>query len=171
MQLCENILCEEMVNIEEREPLSNFDIDKTVVPLTLIRTGDLSYSTSVRYQTSRCNPLSPPDPDSSHEVVFQPEEIDKQIEIELTADHHSNSDMTLIIRLCHSRVLGADNVPVRIGPFNQAVIDVTNRPYSGPYFPQLPVVVSEGETVTVGLGDIGRTLYYDQPLLCITVSH
>ena len=159
------------LNIQEREPLSNFTIDKTVVPLNLYRTGDLSYTTSVRYQMSRCNPSSPVDEAASYEVVFQREETDKKIEIELTANHRSNSDDSLIIRLCHSRVLDADHVPVRIGSFNQTVIDVTNRPYSGPYFPDLPVVVSEGATVTVGLGDIGRTLYYDQPLLCVTVSH
>ena len=111
---------------------------------------------------SHCNPSTPTASDLDHELVFYASEEEKQIEIELMADRHNNSDKSMIIMLCSSRVLNESNVPVRIGSFNQTKINVTNREDAGPFFPQLPTVASEG-------ADAGN-FYYDQPLLCITVS-
>lgn len=135
--------------------------------LTLFRTGDLSYATAVTYNIYD-NQAVQLDRADDREVVFFHGETEKEIVIVLSANYESNMQQAVIVTLSSSRMLDADNVPVRIGLPNLFTIDVTNREYEGPYFPNLPVVANEGETVTSEMEPEG--LYYDQPILCITVS-
>ena len=145
------------------EPLSNFNIDETVVTLPLSRHGDLSYTTSIKYEIHG----DPSQSLSVTEVVFNPGETEKEIAITLKADHQSNDNLSLIVTLFDGRVSDSVGVPVNIGS-NPAVIVVQNRVYRGPFFPNLPTITNEGEITSV-LGDT-QTLYYDLPLVCITVS-
>lgn len=145
------------------EPLSNFDIDKTTVNLTLVRTGDQSYTTSVMYKV--CEQNDSLATLSEGEVVFYRNEKEKQIEIVLRANHERNEEPTLKVELFESQVLGDVNVPVKIGISYHAEIEIQNTEYVGPFFPDVPIVANEGEAE-----QDTNTLYYDHPLLCITVS-
>ena len=150
------------------EPLSNFDIDRTVTTLTLVRHGDLSYTTAVRYVVDG-DPASFQSPsDPSQEVVFHPQESTKELEIVLRANYEKNTvpHESLIIRLVEGwvRLLGNISVPARLGVFNETVITIYNRDYSGPFFPDLPVVANVGDSL------VHTPLFYDLPLHCITVS-
>lgn len=154
------------LKVVAKEPLSNFDIDKTKVNLTLVRTGDQTYTTSVMYKVSECDS---PATLTEGEVVFYRNEIEKQIEIELRANHERNEEPHLKVQLFNSRVLGDVNVPVKIAPHSHTVnIEIQNTEYVGPFFPDMPIVANEGEVMTVERDT--NTLYYDHPLLCITVS-
>lgn len=148
------------------EPLSNFDIDRTVTTLTLMRHGNLSYTTAVRYviEGDPASFQSPSDP--SQEVVFHPQESTKELEIVLRANYEKNTVAhdSLIIRLVEGWVLGNVSVPVRLGEYSTTVITIDNRDYSGPFFPDLPVVANVGDSL------MHTSLFYDLPLHCITVS-
>ena len=147
------------------EPLSNFNIDRTVTTLTLIRQGDLSYATAVRY-VIKGDPASFQSPsDPSQEVVFHPLESSKELQIVLQANHEKNEPFdVLFVKLVESRVLDNVSVPVRVGQSNQSVITIHNRDYRGPFFPDLPVVANDGNSIVL------MSLFYDLPLHCITVS-
>ena len=148
------------------EPLSNFDIDKTKVNLTLVRTGDQSYATSVMYKVHECDSRTTL---TEGEVVFHRNEIEKQIEIELRANHERNEELPLKVQLFNSRVLGDVDVPVKIRTrYDTVDIEIQNTEYVGPFFPDMPIVANEGEGMTAERDT--NTLYYDHPLLCITVS-
>ena len=150
------------------EPLSNFDIDRTVTTLTLVRRGDLSYTTVVRYVIygDPASFQSPSDP--LQEIVFHPHESTKELEIVLQANYDKNtvSHESLIIQLVEGwvRWLGNISVPARLGVFNQTVITIIHRDYSGPFFPDLPMVANVGDSL------VHTPLFYDLPLHCITVS-
>lgn len=156
----------ESSHVVAMEPLSNFDIDKTKVNLTLVRTGDQSYATSVMYKVRECDSQATL---TEGEVVFYRNEIEKQIEIELRANHERNEEPHLKVQLFNSRVLGDVNVPVKIGTHNHTVeIEIQNTEYVGPFFPDIPIVANEGGAMTAERDT--NTLYYDHPLLCIIVS-
>lgn len=149
---------------EPTEPLSNFDIDRTVTTLTLIRRGDLSYTTTVRYVIEG-DPASfqlPSDP--SQEVVFHRWESSKELQIVLKANYEKNEVDVLVVRLVETQMLDNVSVPVRIGQLNRIVITIQNRDYRGPFFPDLPVVANDGDSI------MHTSLFYDLPLHCITVS-
>ena len=150
---------------EALEPLSNFDIDKITVTLTLVRSGDLSYSTAVMYGISSYPP-SQMFSSVNREAVFSPNEDRTNITIDLRANYESNDNQQITVTLIHGseRVLDAQNVPARIGDAAVAVIVITNRAYQGPFFPGLPTLENEEEPRD------SQVLYYDQPLLCVTVS-
>lgn len=153
------------------EPLSNFDIDKMVTTLILLRHGDLSYTTAVRYVImENLVPLQPPS-DSLQEVVFHPQESVKELELVLRANHERIANDILFVDLVEARMLDNVSVPVRVGQPNRSVITVYNQNYQGPFFPNLPVVANDRDSIS-GI-DIGvtRMLYYDLPLHCITVSN
>ena len=148
------------------EPLSNFDIDKTVISLTLTRTGDLSYTTAIRYVITR-DPASFQVP-SNQEVVFHPQESSKELQLVLRANHEENE--MPIVELVEGRMLDNASVPVRIGQNNRIQINISNQDYRGPIFPDLPVVANDRDSISgIDTGDV-RMLYYDLPLHCITVS-
>ena len=152
-------------SIVKLEPLSNFDIDKTTVTMTLVRTGDLSYTTSVMYEVREQDSQATI---SEGVVVFNRNETQKEIEIVLRANHGRDEEPSLIVQLFNGRLLGDATVPVRVGTHYRAEIVIINREYGGPFFPDLPIVENVGEAMIAG-GE-SHTLYYDQPLLCITVS-
>ncbi len=147
------------------EPLSNFDIDRTVVTLMLVRHGNLSYTTAVRYvivgdPASFKSPSGP-----SQEVVFHPKESSKKLQIVLQANYERNDiGETVNISLAEGWAVGNISVPVRIGQLKSASISIHNRGYRGPFFPDLPVVANVGDSL------MHTSLFYDLPLHCITVS-
>lgn len=149
---------------EATEPLSNFDIDTTIVTLTLDRHGDLSYTTAVRYtiEGESASFQSPRDP--SQEVVFHRQESSKELQIVLRANHDEDRDR-LTVKLVEGRVLDNNaSVPVRIGQLEKALIFIEDGDYDGPIFPDLPVVANDGDLI------MHESLFYDLPLHCITVS-
>jgi hypothetical protein len=147
------------------EPLSNFDIDRTVVTLTLIRHGNLSYTTAVRYVIVG-DPASFKSPsDSSQEVVFHPKESLKELQIVIQANYERNDiDERVNVTLAEGWAVGNISVPVRIGRLKNTSISIHNRGYRGPFFPDLPLVANVGDSL------MHASLFYDLPLHCITVS-
>lgn len=133
--------------------------------MTLTRQGDLDYTTAVRYviQGDPASFQSPSDP--SQEVVFHRGESSKELHIVLQANHEKNEEVdALIVKLVESRMLDNVSVPVRVGQLNRTVITIHNHDYRGPFFPDLPVVVNQGNPI------VFTSLFYDLPLHCITVS-
>ena len=153
---------------EAVEPLSNFDIDRTVVTLTLVRSGDLSYATSVMYGISTYSSTQTFS-DVNREVVFSHNEVQTNIIIDLKANYDSDDDQQVTVSLIHGseRVLDTDNVPAKIGEnATTVIVIINNRGSRGPFFPSLPSLENEGAVDIRG----AQARYYDQPLLCITVS-
>lgn len=153
---------------EAVEPLSNFDIDRTVVTLTLVRSGDLSYATSVMYGISTYSSTQTFS-DVNREVVFSHNEVQTNITIDLKANYDSDDDQQVTVSLIHGseRVLDTDNVPAKIGEnATTVIVIINNRGSRGPFFPSLPSLENEGAVDIRG----AQARYYDQPLLCITVS-
>ena len=149
------------------EPLSNFDIDRIVATLNLTRKGDLSYTTAVRYEIMADRASFQPPRDPGQEVVFHPQETVKEIKIELRANHQSDENENVYVNLVEGRVLDNVSVPAAVGQLKLSVIRVRNQEYRGPFFPDLPAVANNGEPISAIA--VGK-LYYDLPLLCITVS-
>lgn len=144
------------------EPLSNFDIDRTVTTLTLTRHGDLSYTTAVRYVIRNGSASVQPPTDPSQEVVFHSQETSKELQIVLRANPEKSE--VVFIDLVEGRMVDNVSVPVRVGSPNRSAITIHNHDYRGPFFPDLPVVANDGDSV------IHTSLFYDLPLHCITVS-
>lgn len=147
-----------------QEPLSNYPIDYKEVKLTLSRTGDLSLNTSIQYYTSSADGL----------VNYQAGVVDflegddsNVIKIHISFDpHHKDRRFYVYLQMKENEI------NVQIGPMNKTLVVVKDTILTGPLFPAAPQIksfLSTEDSYTL-LSTIDKTLYYDLPLACITVS-
>lgn len=149
-----------------QEPLSNFEIDRRCVVLTIRRSGDTSVTSTVAYTTLGDSAVP-----SVHYVPvngtiqFEPGEETRNITVPVLASDDSNS-INFTVRL-KATPPGSTHRPAAIGKRNEANVDIINTPVVGVLFPDLPTVVSLLPDGTFATGD---SLYYNAPIVCIDVS-
>ena len=150
---------------EVQEPLSNFPPDVTHVLLTVTRTGDLSRPSTVTFSTEEVTATAGEDfLPTSGRITFQINETLANFTVQVLANHASELNRQFYVEIT------ANTTPhheVNTDPQRyRALINVTNQPVKGVYFPELPILAS------LHHNDIFSTthLFHDLPLLCITVS-
>lgn len=156
--------------VHVQEPLLSNSLDQTSVTLTLLRTGDRSNSSSIEYFTVNGSAIAGRDyvsADGGGVIVFGRGQATVDIDIHILANHQLSKDTHFIVQL--SLLLsGATNDPTIIGTNSTVTVVIENRELLGVYFPALPWLcnVEEGGVTTCTPG----ALYFDLPLLCVTVS-
>lgn len=94
---------------------------------------------------------------STGEVIFQRGETSHQISIQLRANNMNQDNTSFLVKLIANP---ADDV--RIGSNGSVTVEVKSSKERGPFFPDTPVISNFYQ----GQG----SLYYNLPLICITVS-
>lgn len=153
--------------IHQPEPLSNSSLDMSIVTLTVVRTGDLSVSSRVWYTAVDGSARAGQDYALTHGViVFERGQAIAELAVPILANHLVTMDTNFTIQL--SLLSESTNDPTSIGTNSTVTVVIDNRELLGVYFPSLPQLcnVEEGGRVTCTPG----VLYFDLPLLCITVS-
>lgn len=138
----------------------------SLVNLTLVRTGDHSIPSKVMYTTVDGSARAGQDYIYTHGVVVfdRGQEIAKLV-VPILANHRVTMDTNFTVQL--SQPPESTDDPTNIGTNSTVTVVIDNRELLGVYFPALPRLcnVDEGRvTCTPG------ALYFDLPLLCITVS-
>ena len=148
-----------------KEPLSNRLLDLQEIQLTVLRTGDLAVTTSILYYTLNGTARSDVGFVYSKGVIrFGKDESRKNIKIRILPDHQTSVDTWLYIML---EVDSGSDPDMMIEPSKVQITIINIVP--GASFPDLPMIgslVQYNNTSTLNYSQS----YYDQPLVCITVS-
>ena len=156
--------------VHVQEPVFNNTLDWTSITLTLLRTGDLSNSSSVEYTTVDGSARAGRDYVSAHGggvVTFGRGQNSTELDIHILANHQLDVDTTFSVQLSLP-LSSSTNDPTIIGGKSNVTVVIDNRELLGVYFPALPrlcnVIEDGGLICTPG------AMYFDLPLLCVTVS-
>lgn len=150
-----------------KEPLSNNPIDYTEVTLTLQRGGSTSLNSSISYYT--VDGTAEANVDYTHqegEVYFLEDVTENYISIQIHANHRYHSNSWFYIQLY---IEDDNDLDIRLGSKNKTKVIIQNTLLNGVYFPAEPQIQSFIEDSNL-LVAVNNTLYYDQPLICVTVS-
>ena len=147
--------------------MSDNPIDYTEVMLTLQRRGSTTLNSSISYYT--VDGTAEANVDYTHQegqVYFPEDDTEKYINIQIHANHRYHSNSWFYVQLY---IEDDDNLAVRLGPKNKTKIIIQNTLLNGVYFPAEPQIQSFIEDSNL-VAAVNNTLYYDQPLICVTVS-
>ncbi len=149
-----------------REPLSNSSLDLSTLTLALSRVGDASLPSLVAYATRDESAIAGRDyAPSSGSVVFETGQVLAELVFRILANPDLQDDSSFTVHL--SQVSPHTN----IGANSTVIVAIANRDLLGPYFPALPQLCSVEEEEGGGVRTCSpEALYFDLPLLCITVS-
>lgn len=137
-------------------------------PLTLevVRTGDVSRVSSASYTTvedqlakSGCDYVA-----TSGVIVFNEGDTRAEIVVTVLANHERKEDAMFTVQLSLPTMPTYD--PTIIGTNSTTTVVIRNLQPLGVYFPALPQLDNVGED---GMRANTAALYYDLPLVCITV--
>lgn len=139
--------------------------------LQVMRTGDTNYVSTVRFATVDGSAVGGMDYQPVNEsLVFQKEQTTAEIEIPILANPQRNSDSFFTVQLSLSisvpNTSDPTSNPTVLGPVSSVTVVIQDLDLKGPYFPALPVVTNTVGGVLLNSSE----LYYDLPLVCITVS-
>ena len=153
------------------EPLSNFPVDKKCVMLTLSRSGDSEKQVSVVLSTRPGTAHEGVDYTALNTVLQIPAGVNRvNTTVLVLANHNSQQDSTFTAFLSVNATIGTE---VRLGRRRKARITIRQTVLKGVYFPALPLVGSQQYPSSGGTTSnltFGVLLFYDNPLLCVTVS-
>ena len=145
-----------------QEPLSEFPPDRTFAILPVTRAGDLSLPSTLAFSTLEATAEVGRDfKATAGLVMFQRDQNRTSVVVEVLANHQSQESVVFHVAL-------KDNSEVRVGEPGQAAVLIHNRPVTGVFFPDLPILASPSPSGKVSWG---AQLPSDGPLICVTVSH
>ena len=148
--------------LQVEEPLSNSSLDKSVLPVTLIRSRDVSFPSTVT--------LSALDRTARNEgdfvfhtthVHFPAGSTSVSLTIPILANHLRQTHSTFTLQL-----LGDASDPSINGHNDSIEVVIMNRELKGPFFPGLPQL----DNLVDGIRSYSGGRYHDLALICITVS-
>ena len=157
------------INYTVQEPLSNFDVDRRCVILTLLRGGDLSLSVTISYMTIEDSAR----PGEHYVPVegtirFEPNEHAHNLTVPILSSEDS-SDVSFRVTLQTNetaRPTNGDRPLPRVAEPSEARVVVVNTPLTGVLFPDVPRVVS---LLPNGSYATDTPLYYNAPIICVDV--
>lgn len=153
------------------EPLSDASLDSSQLTLTLLRTGDLSLRSRVWYGTVDGSAMAGRDYSPvSGVITFAEGQGNAELAIPILANHELSEDTNFTVQLALPGP-AEDSVhdPTSIGTNHTVTVVIENRELLGSYFPALPRLCSVEEVGGVRTCAM-EVLYFDLPLMCITVS-
>ena len=153
-------------NYTVQEPLSNFEVDRRCVSLTLLRSGDLAHSFTISYTTvaGSARPGEHYVPVNGT-IQFDPDEDMHTLSVPILANEDS-SEVSFRVRLLTDVVVEpTDSLPRAAEPSEASVV-IMNTPITGVLFPDEPIVVS---LLANGSYATGPSLLYNAPVVCVDV--
>lgn len=155
-----------VAELETLEPLSNTALDSSPLQLEVVREGDSSRVSNISYHTADLSAQSGQDYEHVTGVLeFESGSTRKEVNVSILPNPQQTLNTTFEVRLSLPANHSSSD-PTTLGDNSVITVTIRNLPYEGVYFPALPQVdnMEDGRRAGHAAG-----VYYDMPLMCITV--